>query len=121
MRWRVELGRSRTCDGWFRKRNVSERRPADPLPAKDNAEPVIIETSIRRCERLAHRWRRLTSREIRLGCLQRGCPSKGEAMIRSTVAALVVTSALVGVSQAQSIFGGGPRYDGTVKIVELIG
>jgi hypothetical protein len=42
-------------------------------------------------------------------------------MIRSTVAALVVTSALVGVSQAQSIFGGGPRYDGTVKIVELIG
>ena len=42
-------------------------------------------------------------------------------MIRSAFLAMAVSAALVGPSEAQSPFGGGPRYDGTIKILNAVG
>ena len=42
-------------------------------------------------------------------------------MIRSALVAAAVSAAFIGSSQAQSLFGGGPRYDGTIKILKVEG
>jgi len=43
-------------------------------------------------------------------------------MIRSTaILALAISAVVAGSADAQSIFPGGPRYDGTIKIIKLIG
>ncbi len=42
-------------------------------------------------------------------------------MVRSAILAFLMAAGLAGTSQGQSIFPGGPRFDGSIKIVDLAG
>jgi hypothetical protein len=42
-------------------------------------------------------------------------------MVKLALCSFVLSVAMIGFSVAQSVFPGGPRYDGTVKVVRLVG